>query len=308
MDAPAANACFDYGSEPAVLIVGDHAARIDAASAAAEAAGARVAAALSCRDALARLQDGPATGAVMLELGSALGAVEEMLLDRVELLAREGLPVVIAFGASILDEIAAHVGETSVELLCDPGGAERVAALAFVLARRRSRVAEQGADERAERLRRLSDEVGRIARALAEIAEDEPAKAALGAHEPGRAYRGEEAPEVDLEEVRRVIRLRRLREQYFEPSLFGDPAWDILLDLFAARLARQRVAVSSLCIAAAVPTTTALRWIRSMTEQGLLARTADPHDARRVFMALSDGAAGAMARYFAAARKLNGAP
>jgi hypothetical protein len=44
-----------------------------------------------------------------------------------------------------------------------------------------------------------------------------------------------------------------MREQFFGPDLFADPAWDILLDLYAARLEQQRVAVSSLCIAAAVP-------------------------------------------------------
>jgi hypothetical protein len=53
----------------------------------------------------------------------------------------------------------------------------------------------------------------------------------------------------------------RLRSQHFVPALFADPAWDILLDLAAARIDGRMVAVSSLCIAAAVPATTALRWI-----------------------------------------------
>ena len=42
----------------------------------------------------------------------------------------------------------------------------------------------------------------------------------------------------------------------------------MLLDLLAARLERERVSVSSLCIAAAVPPTTALRWIRTLTDKG----------------------------------------
>ena len=74
----------------------------------------------------------------------------------------------------------------------------------------------------------------------------------------------------------------------------------MLLDLMAARIEGRQVAVSSLCIAAAVPPTTALRWIKSMTDSGLFVRQADPHDGRRVFIALSDAAADAMNAWFAA--------
>src|SRR3546814_19974187 len=65
----------------------------------------------------------------------------------------------------------------------------------------------------------------------------------------------------------------------------------------AARLEHKRVSVSSLCIAAAVPATTALRWIKSMTDEGLFVRRADNNDGRRIFIELSDKAAGAMSAY-----------
>src|SRR3546814_5849017 len=55
--------------------------------------------------------------------------------------------------------------------------------------------------------------------------------------------------------VRALIRARRMRDQFFRSELFADPAWDMLLDLMAARLEHKRVSVSSLCIAAAVPVT-----------------------------------------------------
>ena len=61
----------------------------------------------------------------------------------------------------------------------------------------------------------------------------------------------------------------------------------MLLDLTAARIEGQPVAVSSLCIAAAVPPTTALRWIKAMTDMGLFERVADPKDRRRIFIELS---------------------
>ncbi|HEY6817592.1 MAG TPA: winged helix DNA-binding protein, partial [Croceibacterium sp.] len=72
------------------------------------------------------------------------------------------------------------------------------------------------------------------------------------------------------------------------------------LDLAAARAENQRVSVTSLCIASGVPPTTALRWIGQLTSAGLLERVEDEADRRRAFLALSDTAAEAIARYFAA--------
>ena len=73
----------------------------------------------------------------------------------------------------------------------------------------------------------------------------------------------------------------------------------MLLDLTAARAEARAVSVSSLCIAAGVPTTTALRWIRNLCESGLFERRDDPHDARRAFIALAEPSAAAMANYLA---------
>jgi len=96
-----------------------------------------------------------------------------------------------------------------------------------------------------------------------------------------------------------VIRARRLRDRFFDSDLFADPAWDMLLDLLQAEIVQLRVPVSSLCIAAAVPATTALRWLKTMTDKGIFVRRADPHDGRRVFVELSRNASSAMRRYFA---------
>ena len=108
-----------------------------------------------------------------------------------------------------------------------------------------------------------------------------------------------DVPKVSADMVRQVIRARRLRSRFFEEDLFADPAWDMLLDLLQAEIAQLRVPVSSLCIAAAVPATTALRWLKTMTDKGIFTRRADPHDGRRVFVELSRDASVAMRRYFA---------
>lgn len=91
-----------------------------------------------------------------------------------------------------------------------------------------------------------------------------------------------------------IIAQRRQRHVHFATDLFSDPAWDILLELALAERQQRRVCVSSLCIGAQVPTTTALRWIRHMTDTGWLVRKDDPRDRRRTFVELSDHAAATM--------------
>lgn len=91
-----------------------------------------------------------------------------------------------------------------------------------------------------------------------------------------------------------LIALRRQREMIFGTKYFADPVWDMLLDLYVASSAAQPVAVSSLCVAAAVPTTTALRWIDAMEQDGLCRRTPDPNDKRRSYVELTRDATDAM--------------
>ena len=80
---------------------------------------------------------------------------------------------------------------------------------------------------------------------------------------------------------------RRLRDGLFPPRLFGEPAWDILLDLYAADTEGEPVDVSSACVAAAVPQTTALRYIARLETAGLVARTRVASDRRRSLLSLT---------------------
>ena len=100
--------------------------------------------------------------------------------------------------------------------------------------------------------------------------------------------------------VRAILKSRRLREQHFDAGLFADPAWDMLLELYMAELGQYRISVSSLCASAAVPATTALRWMKTLEEKGLVMRHPDPSDGRRIFVALSDEAEQKMERVFGA--------
>lgn len=160
-------------------------------------------------------------------------------------------------------------------------------------------------------LHRISDELAEFARTLSRMAEKQQERGvsdkpvSFRPAPPGgfQAFpvRSARAPTANANMLRDIIRKRRLRERFFGTELFADPAWDILLDLKAASLEGGQVSVSSLCIAASVPPTTALRWIATMTESGMLVRRQDPDDARRVFIELSDEAAAKLDDYFAAA-------
>ena len=88
--------------------------------------------------------------------------------------------------------------------------------------------------------------------------------------------------------ARQLHRERRLRDAALSADLFGEPAWDILLDLFASELEGRTVRVSSACIAAAVPASTALRYLNEMERRGLLIRSPSPGDKRGQHIRLSD--------------------
>lgn len=103
---------------------------------------------------------------------------------------------------------------------------------------------------------------------------------------------------ISDKEVRAILRLRRNRDRFFEGDLFADPAWDILLELYAAALGQFRVTVSNLCAGAAVPATTALRWINQLEKKGMIVRRSDPIDGRRHFLMLSEKALEAMGAFF----------
>lgn len=100
--------------------------------------------------------------------------------------------------------------------------------------------------------------------------------------------------------VRRVQKARKLRDMFFGENLFADPAWDMLLELYANELAQRRVSVSSASDATGVPATTALRWMAALEERNLVTRQSDPLDGRRVWISLTAHGASLMHRYFTA--------
>ena len=92
----------------------------------------------------------------------------------------------------------------------------------------------------------------------------------------------------------KYYRVRRLRDSQLPKELFGEPAWDMLLDLFITPRRRRLVSITSLCIASAVPATTALRHISLLEERGLLQKIPAKHDRRVSYVELTEHAYQAM--------------
>lgn len=103
---------------------------------------------------------------------------------------------------------------------------------------------------------------------------------------------------VVQDSVKWLYDLRRRRDEKFGDDLFLDPSWDILLDLYVSKQEKKRISVTSACIASAAAPTTALRYIGMLEQRGLVKRYADPSDARRSFLDLSDEACEKMESIF----------
>ncbi len=271
-----------------------------------------------------------ATVAIDLILLDLRGAPPETLDARTLCVRHElgSTRLVILTDLDGLDLVMAQLDGPDVDILCEPSASDIVSLLvtsALSLGRRDLHLHDTTRDAEAGRIEQLSEEVRRLAMTIERLThnhDERPRRESL--LEPVSTYRAMTperpamadgphgrsgsagAEPLHPGEIRALLRARRLREQFLPADLFADPAWDMILDLMAARLAGQRVSVSSLCIAAAVPPTTALRWIRQLTERGVFSRIDDPADGRRVFIELTDEAATAFAAWVQSVRRNGG--
>lgn len=255
---------------------------------------------------------------LLVDLSSKMDPAPDSLSEIVEYLLRHRSVALVWTDMDGLEDAYAALPPGQCHFLVDADDVEAMPILAGAFGRgAMDRLHDRNRDVEFGSLHRISDELAEFARALAMMADsdresgvsDKPVSfrpAPVGGFQAFPTAAAETAPKVDAKAIRDIIKTRRLRERFFDSELFADPAWDILLDLKAAMLEGQKVSVSSLCIAAAVPPTTALRWIAAMTESGMLVRRQDPDDARRVFIILSEETSAKLDDYFSAAAARSG--
>ena len=257
----------------------------------------------------ARVAEGFVGEGVLVDLAAYDDPYRTVLLAALaDLAGAQNVPVLVNSVVECIDEAALWLDAPNTVLMSNASPADWIGAFALTQAQRGFWLHEV-ATENNLRLQRLADEVDRIARTLSDLA-GTTALPMRGVSDAAVSFRAQTSPLaatfVSERDVRAVIKLRRMRDRFFPADLFADPAWDMLLDLMAARLGGIRVAVSSLCIASAVPPTTALRWIKTMTDSGIFLRVADPDDGRRIFLELSEATAEAVIAFMMAAKAEGG--
>lgn len=282
----------------------------------ATAAGLRVARTTALATIAAGIDDAPLGDLVLVDCPVLKGAEMAALARLDQRVANGGAQMVVSTSIGSLDDVFGCLDQSAAQILVSPSRADRVMALGQVLCGQGSRVRELSDIDRMSLLR-LTQQVSEIAHKLEALSGsplDEGNADRVGAsafsfdgsnvRDPATqrltqsSARATRPSLPDPRLVRKIIRQRQLRSRFFEGELFADPAWDMLLDLTAARAEHKRVSITSLCIASGVPPTTALRWISQMTGVGLFCRAEDATDRRRAFITLSDTATEAMARYF----------
>ncbi len=312
------------GDDRATVLICGPGATHDRLTSIAQALGQRVLSQVALDELAGRLAHTAALDLLVVDLRG--GPADARLHDAVILTNRERkklpfcrLVVLFDADADTIDFLFDEMDGPECTLLCQPALPDIVTAFAVSGLEagecHKTSLSDVTREAESSRIEKLSEEVRRLAATIERLAGGETRPLSF-VNEHERSYRGpvveqpkgkaEAALPPDHGEIRAYIRMRRLRERFLPENLFADPAWDMMLDLFAARLAGERVSVSSLCIAAVVPPTTALRWIGQLTDRGLFQRVDDPADRRRAFIELSDKAAQALTAWAQAVRSSGG--
>ena len=183
--------------------------------------------------------------------------------------AQAGTTLLVSTSLAALDDVFGCLDQSGAQILIDPSRAERALALGRALAERAGARVRELSDEDRLTLLRLTQQVSEIAQRLDQLAPPaRDASASNNAHDsasdsvfrfesPSLAFAGAPGEDAgsarlvrparpalpDPRMVRRMIRQRQLRARFFDGDLFADPAWDMLLDLTAARVEHGRVSV-----------------------------------------------------------------
>lgn len=113
---------------------------------------------------------------------------------------------------------------------------------------------------------------------------------------PARA-RPAERLEMALVTARKAVADRRTRAAFIgSEEIFGEPAWDILLDLFIRQAAEQQDGSRAFAQADS-SVSTAMRWLRVLEQTGLVELKADPTSANSCLVHLTPAGYEGMLRY-----------
>lgn len=107
-----------------------------------------------------------------------------------------------------------------------------------------------------------------------------------------------------LRAAKQTLERRRLREAEFRPTFFGEPAWEMLLELYIRDSSGASTTTAHLQAGSGSPPSTVLRWLQQLERENLVIRYAHPVDHGTDFVELTDEARDSLERYLAATRQL----
>lgn len=93
-----------------------------------------------------------------------------------------------------------------------------------------------------------------------------------------------------LQLAQTAIRARNIakrRARHIPPEFLGEPAWEMLLELFVQFAGQADISTKSLCLVSGLPDTTALRLIDKLEQAGLVERSQSAADKRVTLLRLT---------------------
>ncbi len=117
-----------------------------------------------------------------------------------------------------------------------------------------------------------------------------------------RQVAGSPSFEITSATLRSIIAARRLRDEYFWPSM-NENAWSVLLQLFANRLEGRRLDLATLSAETDVSSDSVLHWIDWIAARGMVSRKYA--EAENALVDLTDEGADRMRSYLLASLSLS---
>jgi DNA-binding MarR family transcriptional regulator len=102
--------------------------------------------------------------------------------------------------------------------------------------------------------------------------------------------------------VRAALNDRARRREHLSSEFLTEPAWDIMLELYAFEILQHQPTGVELTGRINLPVSTALRWLKALEADDLVESNLHPHTQALVWVGLTPKGSDAMDAYFSASR------
>lgn len=103
---------------------------------------------------------------------------------------------------------------------------------------------------------------------------------------------------VAVDAATRAVRDRKARTKFVGSNeIFGEPAWDILLDLFIRQADEKQVSARGAIIESGAGPSTVVRWLSLLEQNDLIQTVPDPDDSKHRLIQLTPAGFEGMLRY-----------